>query len=250
MPTTNWNKQVWTEDLDNRKESDLPYYGAHWGDPNPANAFPTLIGRLLPEAFLARLLTWKRLRNFLNRRRPDGARYRPVLYRVVQQYLRPFVQPDSVILEIGSGGGRWTDYLIAGRQVIVVEISAEFFDYLKAKFHDQTDKIRFYQTRDYELEGIMSASVDFVFSYGTFVHIDPEGIQAYLAEIARVLKPNGRIVIQYANKEKLVAQQNQGFSDMTPAKMEAIVRDLPALQWVEHNTAITEHSSIAVLKKS
>jgi cyclopropane fatty-acyl-phospholipid synthase-like methyltransferase len=92
--------------------------------------------------------------------------------------------------------------------------------------------------------------VDFVFSYGTFVHIDPEGIHAYLMEIARVLKPGGKVVIQYANKEKPVAQQNAGFSDMIPAKMETIVSTIPALAWVEHNTAITEHSSIAVLKKS
>jgi hypothetical protein len=47
---------------------------------------------------------------------------------------------------------------------------------LKERFAPYISKFRFYQTRDYELEGVESASIDFVFTFGTFVHIDPEGI--------------------------------------------------------------------------
>ena len=178
MLTADWN-QRWAKGLRRFKRSDEDgHYGDHWGDP-----------------------TLSTLRYHLRRLRGDKPAPRN-LAKVVKRYLRPHVTPDSVVLEIGPGGGRWTQFLISAREVVLVELNAQFFRYLRKRFRRNRRKLRFYQTSGYELAGIDDGSIDFVFSFGTFVHIDPEGIVEYLGEIARVLRSGGTGTIQYADRTK------------------------------------------------
>lgn len=248
MPTPEWNRR-WVDEYHEMQGSKRDYYGAHWGDPDPAGAFPSRLRKVLPESIMAGLLNITPLRKVLNARRRDQTVYHPALYRVLTQYLRPFIRPDVTVLEIGPGGGRWTKYMLDAKHLTLVELNTEFFDYLRERFAAQVSKLRFYQTRNYELEGVDSGSIDFAFSFGVFVHIDPEGIQGYLGELERVVKPGGHIVLQYADKTKEAGRAHKGFSDMTPAKMEAFVGALPALEIVKHDTTILNHSTVIVLKK-
>jgi cyclopropane fatty-acyl-phospholipid synthase-like methyltransferase len=87
--------------------------------------------------------------------------------------------------------------------------------------------------------------VDFVFSFGTFVHIEPESIMQYLVHIRRVLKPQGVAVIQYAEKRKAAARNKPAFSDMTGEKMEKMA----PMPIVAHNTRMLKHSNIVVFQK-
>lgn len=248
MPTPEWNRR-WVDEYHEQQGSKMDYYGAHWGDPDPALAFPSRWRKVLPESLMAALLTIKPLRNALNARRRDKTTYQPPLYKVLTRYVRPYIRPDVTVLEIGPGGGRWTKYMLQAKHLTLVELNTEFFDYLRNRFAAQLSKLRFYQTRDYELEGVESSSIDFGFSFGVFVHIDPEGIQAYLAELARVVKSGGHIVIQYADKTKEGGRERTGFSDMTPAKMEGFVAALPALEILKHDTTLLNHSSVIILRK-
>ncbi len=227
MPTITWNKR-WARDL-SRFRGDAGHYGDHWGD-------PSLEG--LP-------LLWRKLRHG---ERPPGN-----LAKVVKRYLRPYVTAEASVLEIGPGGGRWTQFLVPAREVVLVDLNAEFFPYLEDRFRDQAAKLRFYQTSGYELAGIEAESVDFVFSFGTFVHIPPEGIDAYLGEIGRVLRPGGTASIQYADRTKEFFRNAEhegyhGFSDMTGDKMEALLRGR-GFQLVEHDRAVLKHSNVAVFRK-
>jgi ubiquinone/menaquinone biosynthesis C-methylase UbiE len=49
-------------------------------------------------------------------------------------------------------------------------------------------------------------SVDFVWSFDSFVHIDPVHVFAYLGEIARVLRPGGYAVLHHADKRPVGVQ--------------------------------------------
>ena len=69
-----------------------------------------------------------------------------------------------MVLEIGAGGGRWTQFLVGAREVVVAELDPQFFRYLKKRFKEDKAKLRFYQTSGYELKGIDGESIDFVFS--------------------------------------------------------------------------------------
>ena len=167
---------------------------------------------------------------------------------VVKRYIEPHVTPQSVVLEIGPGGGRWTQYMLNAKEVVIVDLNPEFFDYLKDRFKEDPCQFRFYRTSGFELVGIASDSVDFIFTFGTFVHIDPSGIDAYLGHIKRVLKPGALAVIQYADKRKTVARLNPGFSSMDQAKMENLVFR-HGLRMLEHNLTLLNHSNIVKIQK-
>jgi SAM-dependent methyltransferase len=166
------------------------------------------------------------------------------LYKVVDRYIRPYVEPSSTVLEIGAGGGRWTRYLLAARRIICVDLNPEFFEVLRTTFPGA--RLEFYQPRDCELDGIADGSVDFVFTFGTFVHIEPKGIAQYLSDIRRVLRPGGIAVVHYAEKAKAAARNNPTFSNMTAEKIVAMA----PMPIIIHDTDLLKHSNIAVFKKS
>lgn len=226
VPSTTWNKR-WGADLDRfRKQRPGRFYGDQWGDPS--------VGRL---AYL-----WRKFRH--------GQRIPGYLAKVVERYIHPYVHPDATVLEIGAGGGRWTQYLLGAREVVVVELNREFFPYLEERFRDEAGKLRFHETSGYEIGGVDDGTVDFVFSFGTFVHIGPKGIDEYLGEIRRVLVLGGVGVIHYADRSKkhFSDREHQGFSDMDGRKMEGLL-ERHGLELEEHDRSLLDHSNIAVFRK-
>jgi len=218
MPSLGWNLKVWTKDYAKfRAERPNDTYGVQWGDPDARESCS----------------------------RADPIAPGP-LYRVVDDLIKPYARPDATILEIGPGGGRWTRYLVGAGKIICVDIN-EVFRAELSEICKSTD-FQFYKTRGYELGGIAAESVDFVFSFGTFVHIEPKGIEQYLHEIKRVLKPGGISVIQYADKDKPRAARNRDFSNMNAAKMEKFVPG--EMNIVSHDRTLLNHSNVIRLKKA
>jgi cyclopropane fatty-acyl-phospholipid synthase-like methyltransferase len=174
------------------------------------------------------------------------------LPKVITYYIKPYIANDTVALEIGSGGGRWTQYMLQARELILVDLNAQFFPYLKQRFEQVESKLRFYQTKGYELDGIEADCVDFIFSFGTFVHIDPEGIDLYFDQIKRVMKPGAIGVIHYADRSKKFFRDKEpgylGFSDMNAGKMEGLLSK-HSLNLREHNVTLLNHSNIVVFQK-
>ena len=223
MPSLDWNRK-WGSDVSRHLRRGAPsHYGDEWGDPA---ASP--------------------LRRWLGTLTGKG-RFRS-LHLVARRYIVPYVGPDKVCLEIGPGGGRWTQFLVGARELILVDLNPEFFDYLRQRFPAAVPRMRFYETSGYELGGVADASVDFVFSFGTFVHIEPEGIDAYLGELQRVLRPGGIASIQYADKTKWRAARNPNFSNMTPDRMEALAAGR-GFRVRAHDTALLLNSSLVVLER-
>lgn len=207
MPTVSWNRR-WGKQIEEHVESGQDFmWGYQWGDPEQL----------------------------------------PTLSAVIARYISPYVLPEMVVMEIGPGGGRWTQFLTRARELVLVDLNPEFFGYLRDRFSQTGCELRFYSTRDSELDGVASDSIDFVFSFDVFVHIDPPDIASYLAHISRVLKPGGRAVIQYADKTKKAALENDSFSDMDAGKMEGYARRHFRLE--VHDTTLVSHSNIIVLRK-
>ncbi len=228
VPTTTWNKR-WGADLGRfRERRPDRHYGDQWGDPSVTGV-----------RYVVRKLRY-------GRRIPGN------LSKVVERYVRPYIAPETVALEIGAGGGRWTRYLLDAKEIVVVELNDEFFPYLENRFPDAAGKLRFYRTSGYELRGVEAESVDFVFSFGTFVHIDPDGIDAYLGEIRRVLRPGGIGALHYADRsKKFFAGKPRGyggFSDMTARKMEELVAR-HEFDVVDHDRTTLNHSNVIVLRR-
>lgn len=166
---------------------------------------------------------------------------RPDLRTVRDRWLVPYVHPDKVGLEIGPGGGRWTRYMLQFQRVYVVEYHAEVLAEFCKNFSQPN--IVAIRNNGTDFPGIPAASVDFVFSFGVFVHLDADIIQAYLANLRGVVHFASQLVVQYSDKDKPRAKQNSDFSDNDPRRMRAMV-EAAGYRIVEEDTSLLNHSSI------
>jgi len=102
----------------------------------------------------------------------------------------------SNILEIGPGAGRWSEILLnRAKHLTVADISEKCLNICKDRF-DST-KIDFKLITNF-LDFMENNSVDFIWSYDVFVHINPIDIEKYLIDFKRILKPNGYAVIHHS----------------------------------------------------
>lgn len=156
-------------------------------------------------------------------------------------FVVPNVKPDHVAVEIGPGGGRWTRYLLGFRKLYVVDYYSELLEELKKNFHEPN--MVFIKNNGTDFPSIAAGSVDFVFSFGTFVHLDMPIIDAYLDNIKPLLKPGANVVLQYSDKNKRMAQDNQSFSHNTPELMRQHVVDR-GYKILDEDVTTLWHSSV------
>ena len=112
----------------------------------------------------------------------------------------PFLGRQETILEIGPGGGRFTDILLPRcSQLIAVDTSKAMLKLLQDRYA-QTDKMRYVLSDGSSLgSDIADGTVNAVFAYDVFVHLQHWDIFNYLLEIRRVLVPGGKAIIHHAN---------------------------------------------------
>src|SRR5258708_6073944 len=110
--------------------------------------------------------------------------YISILHAVYQVCVRPFVGPDTAVLEIGPGRGAWTKTMLSAREIWCVDaLSAEhncFWEYIG---REQQHKINYLQVSDFLCERLPANHFDFMFSFGVFCHITPEGQRAYFQNL-------------------------------------------------------------------
>lgn len=142
---------------------------------------------------------------------------------VRDRFVLPFVNPNHVAVEIGCGGGRWTRYLLGFGTVYAVD----YYEPLLVEFRKAFGRYRHVvavKNNGTDFPGVAPHSVDFIFSFGCFGHLNLMLIDDYLGHIKSILKPGGQVVIHYSDKNKLIAQAS-AFSDNCPEKMRRMVRD-------------------------
>lgn len=204
MPDIAWNKATWTRNVPHAfKSFDIENYGDHWGKVEDT----------------------------------------PHLVEFRDRFLLPFVNPDVSALEIGSGGGRWTEYLQACKSVVCVDVNEVMLDLVRERFADN-DNLIIVLTEGSNLPDVADTSIDFVFSHDVFVHVDPLEVLDYLVEIRRVIADDGTVVIHYADQNKVGAQKNDGFARNNPRLMRALIEH-SGFEIVDEDSDIFKHSSVA-----
>ncbi len=130
--------------------------------------------------------------------RCSGRLYEEWKASVVEEFLTPYLGPDVDAVEIGPGQGRWSEFIVRNsRTVALVDLSANCIDACRQRFADaDPSKVSFY-VNDGAPFPMGDSSVDLVWSFGTFVHIEIGEIDHYLGEIRRVLRPGGTFVIHH-----------------------------------------------------
>jgi hypothetical protein len=145
----------------------------------------------------------------------------PPLAYVRDHFLKPYISPDTTAVEIGPGGGRWTRYMLKANRLYAVDYHQELLNELKSNF--DAGNIVYIKNNGDDFPDIKDASVDFLFSFGTFVHLDIDIIARYLRNMKRLLKKESNAVIQYSDKTKPLAKKNEGFSENDPDKMRELI---------------------------
>lgn len=166
----------------------------------------------------------------------------PPLQFIKERYVLPYVNAHHKAVEIGPGGGRWTRYLLGFETLYAVDYHQELLDELKRNV-GRHRRVRLIKNNGTDFPGIDPNSIDYLFSFGTFVHLDFELIEAYLLAMRSILKPEGNVVIQYSDKTKIMAQINESFTDNSPERMREAVRRM-GYRILEEDTTSLWHSSV------
>lgn len=166
----------------------------------------------------------------------------PPLRFIRDRYVLPYVNPTHVALEIGPGGGRWTRYLLGFCALYLIDYHAEILAECRRAFRRHSH-LRFITNSGTDFPGIAAHSIDYVFSFGTFVHLDLPIIEAYLGAIKAILRPRANVVLQYSDKRKIMAQINPGFADTTPEQVRAAV-EAAGFAVLEEDLTTLWHSSV------
>jgi ubiquinone/menaquinone biosynthesis C-methylase UbiE len=107
--------------------------------------------------------------------------------------------PASTILEIAPGHGRWTRFLISlCDDYIGVDLSQNCVVACQERFKT-AGHAHFFVNDGHSLPMVADGSVDFVFSFDSLVHVEAETIKAYLAELSRVMAPQGIGFLHHSN---------------------------------------------------
>ncbi len=119
-------------------------------------------------------------------------------YGAIYPRVKDFL-PVKSILELAPGFGRWTQFLKEHcEQLKIVDLSHKCIEACQKRFSADTH-IGYYVNDGRSLSMIPDESMDFVFSFDSFVHVEADVIQAYLKELRRILAPDGVGFIHHSN---------------------------------------------------
>jgi SAM-dependent methyltransferase len=105
------------------------------------------------------------------------------------------------VFDVGSGPGQWTDFLVRnGVDAEGIEVVPEFLQHARARFPGVA--FRAGSLPDLDLPDAAAAGI---LSWYSLIHLAPEELPAALAELARVLRPGGGLLIGFFTGERVEA---------------------------------------------
>lgn len=137
---------------------------------------------------------------------------------LVDTYLIPNIKPDISVLEIGCGHGRWSEYFVGKVDKLwLVDLSPNCIEACRTKFGDSAAT---YIETGGDLSSIPDQSVDLVWSFDVFVHIDAHDTSNYLKQLQRIMKPDALAIIHHADDPRHAGWRAQ---DMSASNMRVMV---------------------------
>lgn len=107
--------------------------------------------------------------------------------------------PTETILEIGSGFGRWSYYLMPHCQHLhLVDPDPRCMEACRRRFGSDA-KASYHLNQGDSLAMIPAGSIDFIFSFDSLVHVRPQTIEAYLGQFATKLRADGLAFVHHSN---------------------------------------------------
>jgi SAM-dependent methyltransferase len=118
---------------------------------------------------------------------------------LIDDVLLPTIPPGGTLLEIGAGGGRWSEVLVPrAERTILVDVTPAVLEICRERLSEHSD-VKYVLSHGSDLPGVEDGSVDAIWSFDVFVHIAPADQARYLDEISRALRPGGVAAIHHAD---------------------------------------------------
>ncbi len=117
----------------------------------------------------------------------------------LQEIYLPNIKPSDTVLEVGPGTGRLTRHLIGKcKEFIFVDYSKVVIDFI-TEYMAGKAKFKTVLIDGPAMPEVPSNSVDVALANGVFVHVDPDDLCWFICDLARVLKPGGKLIFSYNN---------------------------------------------------
>ena len=135
--------------------------------------------------------------------------------QIINEFILPNVPEGGAVLEVGPGGGRWTELLQQRvSRLYVVDVSERAIELCRERFAD-CPNIEFQVGKGASVN-VIDCSLDAIWSYDVFVHINPQDARSYFREFRRILRPGGRAVIHHPGPPLAPGKERKGWrSDLT-----------------------------------
>jgi SAM-dependent methyltransferase len=118
---------------------------------------------------------------------------------IFDDWIAPELRPDLVAGELGPGGGR-VAFRVAPRvnRLHCFDISQKMLDRTQHALRER-DNVEYWLLERPRLPPSVFGSLDFVYSFDVFVHLDVHTMWQYLSEFSSALRPGGRALIHTSN---------------------------------------------------
>ena len=139
--------------------------------------------------------------------------YLSCLHMIWRLLIKPYVNADTTVLEIGPGRGAWTKCFVeaGSRKIYAIDAApAEhtcFWDYVGRR-----DSVEYIVADDFSLRGVPDGAIDYFFSFGTFCHIPPARCLEYIRNLGPKMKPGAHgflMIADYDKYNRFVAEQDR-----------------------------------------
>lgn len=122
---------------------------------------------------------------------------------IAKNFILKNTNENSTILEIGVGHGRWTTFILKRyKKIILIDLSQLCINFCKKEF-SRYNNIEYYRNDGRKLDFVSDNSIDFIWSFDTFVHLERKIVDSYFKEFKRILKPNGFAIIHHSGRNNL-----------------------------------------------
>lgn len=133
--------------------------------------------------------------------------YMSVVRATYLRCIKPYVNAETVALEIGAGRGAWTKSMLAAKEIWALDaMTAEynqFWEYVGAR-----ENVNYVQVEDFSCSALPENQFDYLFSFGCLCHVSFEGVELYAKNLFPKLKSGANcfwLVADYEKYNRVVA---------------------------------------------
>ncbi|HEY9712158.1 MAG TPA: class I SAM-dependent methyltransferase [Chroococcales cyanobacterium] len=182
--------------------------------------------------------------------------------QIVEQYIYPYISPQMVAGEIGTGGGRVAAKVVDRVQTFYCfDISVEMLNKCQEALAGH-DNVKYVLLEDCRFGSDLNNKFGFVYAFDVFVHLDLHNMWKYLKGYNKILKEGGHAFVHTANLkapggwERFAAQEAyavEGHYFMCPEMIEILAQkagfEVVKTSTPEPSNFYLNRDYLAVLKK-